>query len=249
MTDESANPTFYDADSAAYDAQRWVSPAGTFTNRVQQSIVAKLCADWTGGNILEAGPGTARFSVPLCQKQNRMTLLDISAQMLEVARQKIEAAGVGASIDDYVQGSIYELPFDDAQFDHAISLNVFNHLKQPGDALRELARVIRPGSTLLFNYANLQSWYWPAARRINRRSTAVGQEVFSVWERPASVRRHIADAGLDLVASRGHVHMPRELERKLGAALPIVRLLDAVSRRAPLRRLAAVQFCLCRKRG
>jgi SAM-dependent methyltransferase len=43
------------------------------------------------------------------------------------------------------------LPFEDASFDHAYSLSVLEHVPEPGDeqALRELARVVRPGGRVL----------------------------------------------------------------------------------------------------
>jgi len=245
VTKEAANLEFYDADSGTYDEQRWASKGGEFTNRVQQKIVQDLCADWKGRRVLEVGPGTARFTIPLCRMRNRMTLLDVARQMLEVAQRNIDAAGLGDQVEDYTEGSIYELPFEDADFDHAICLNVFNHLDEAAKALKQLARVVKPGSTLLFNYANLQSYYWPAARRIEKQSTALGRDVYSSWKKPAQMRRIISEAGLDLVTSAGHVHMPRELQKL--PMLPLVRMLDAVSRRGPLRRFAPVHFCLCRR--
>ena len=243
---ETSNRSFYDVDSRSYDEQRWNSRGGAFTDRAQQTILQSLCADWNGQRVLEVGPGTARFTIPLLQKQNRMTLTDISPGMLAQARTNIEAAGLGSQVDAYVEHSIYELPFDDNSFDHAISLNVFNHLERPGEALNQLARVTKAGSTLLFNYANLQSYYWLAARRINQRKKAIGQDVYSTWERPSEMRRIIRDAGLELVRVLGQVHVPRAMEKY--PIRPVVFVLDKISRRAPLQRLAPFHFCLCRKR-
>jgi SAM-dependent methyltransferase len=44
-----------------------------------------------------------------------------------------------------------ELPFADSSFDHAVSVSVLEHIPEPGDeqALRELARVTRPGGRVL----------------------------------------------------------------------------------------------------
>lgn len=247
VTKETKNSSFYTTDSTAYDEQRWTSRGGERTNRLQQQLVADLCADWRDERIVEVGPGTARHTIPLTKQGNRMTLVDIAPGMLEVARKNIEEAGQGEHIEDYVEGSIYELPFEDGAFDHAISLNVFNHLEQAGDALKELARVTRPGSTMLFNYANLQSYFYPVGRKINKTSTAVGQDVYSKWERPAEMRAHIEAAGLDLIRSAGFVHVPRAAEKyKL---TPLLALLDSVSRGAPLKRFAPVHYCLCRRRG
>lgn len=243
---EASNRSFYDVDSKSYDEQRWNSKGGAFTDRAQQNILHTLCADWNGRQVLEVGPGTARFSIPLLKKKNRMTLTDISPGMLATARQNIEAAGLGDYVDAYVEQSIYELSFDDGSFDHAISLNVFNHLERPEEALKQLTRVIRTGSTLLFNYANLNSYYWPAARKINQSNRAIGQDVYSVWERPSHMRDVIRDAGLELICVLGQTHMPRAMEKY--PVRPLVFVLDAISRRGPLRRLAPFQFCLCRKR-
>jgi ubiquinone/menaquinone biosynthesis C-methylase UbiE len=208
--------------------------------------VQDLCADWSHQRVLEVGPGTARFTLPLTRKGNRMTLVDVSTGMLETAQRNLEKAGLGGQVDDYVTGSIFELPFADDTFDHAISINVFNHLERPGAALGELARVIRAGSTLLFNHANLHSYYWLGGRRINRRSAAIGQDVYSRWMKPAVVRRLIADAGLDPVRQVGHVHTPRALEKYRMDLLASV--LDAASRRGALKLFAPVHFYLCRKR-
>lgn len=243
---DTSNQSFYDVDSRTYDEDRWRSKGGAFTDRAQQSILHELCADWNGKRVLEVGPGTARFSIPLLQKNNRMTLVDISSGMLATARGNIEAAGLGERVEAYIEQSVYQLPFDDASFDHAISLNVFNHLERPGEALKQLARVIRPGSTLLVNYANLQSYYWPAARRINQNNRAIGQDVYSTWERPTAVRTFIREAGLELVKQLGQVHVPRAAEKY--PVHSILHLLDFVSRRGPLKRLAPFHFCLCRKR-
>jgi len=243
---ESANPSFYDRDSATYDEQRWESKTGQFVNAAQQKILQDLCAEWNDRRVLEVGPGTARFSIPLAQKRNHMTLLDISTGMLDVARANLEKAGCIEQVDQFVEGSIYELPFEDASFDHALSLNVFNHLERPGDALKQLARVIKPGSTLLFNYANLHSYYWPAARKINQSKTAVGKDVYSTWERPREMDRLIDEARLDLVERVGHVHVPMAMEQY--PVRSIVMILDAISRSSPLKRLAPFHFCLCRKR-
>ncbi len=241
---ETSNKGFYDKDSRQYDSERWVSPAGRFTNTVQQSLVADLCGSWSG-RALEIGQGTARFTMPLIGMGLKMTICDLSPEMLEVASENIREAGLGDGLENAVEGSIYELPFDDNSFDHSISLNVYNHLEHPEQALAQMARVVRPGGSILINYANLRSWYWPAARRINKRSTAVDQAVYSSWIPSSRMKAAARDAGLTIDRRVGHVHVPRGMERL--PLLPVVRVLDAVSRGGPFAALASVHFCLFRK--
>jgi SAM-dependent methyltransferase len=47
------------------------------------------------------------------------------------------------------KGSVYAMPFPDASFDFAYARFVFQHLDRPVDALREVARVLKPGGTAL----------------------------------------------------------------------------------------------------
>jgi ubiquinone/menaquinone biosynthesis C-methylase UbiE len=242
---ESSNESFYDEDSSTYDSQRWTSKSGIVTNNSQQSVLQELCASWINSSVLEVGSGTARFTIPLLRKQNRMTLADISDGMLSVARNNIEAEQLADQVDSYVKASIYDLPFEDSKFDHSMSINVINHLDSPELALRELARVTKTGSTIMFNFANLNSFYWPAARKINSDNKAVGLDVYSTWERPSEVSAMIESVGLEQVSQLGQTHIPRALEKY--RLIWAVRTLDAISRRGPLRRFAPMQFCLCRK--
>lgn len=247
MRQDADNPDFYDADSSSYDEQRWESKGGRYTNRTQQRIVGKLTADWKGMRVLEIGPGTGRFSVPLARRGNFLTLMDISQEMLRKARQNIEQAGLGAAAEDYVHGSIYELPFSPSSFDCAVSLNVFNHLERPGEALAQLSRVLKPGGWLLFNYANRSSFYAPGAWRVNRRNRAIGQEVYSRWVHPREMRRLMDEAGLEILYRLGHAHVPRAI-RWTVLQLPLI-LLDKLSRHGPLNRFAPVHYCLARRKA
>ena len=57
----------------------------------------------------------------------------------------------------YIQANLYDIPFADHTFDLVLFLDVIEHLTQPVLVLKELARVLKPGATILIctiNYAN-----------------------------------------------------------------------------------------------
>ncbi|MGH2569257.1 MAG: class I SAM-dependent methyltransferase [Bacteroidota bacterium] len=244
MKDE-GNARFYDSDSREYDAKRWQSKAGWYNNERQQQIVSELTESWHSLRLIEVGPGTARFTIPLARKGNRLTIIDVSAAMIEKAQTRIAEEGLAASIEQAICASVYELPVKDGQFDCAVCLNVISHLERPAAALQEFGRVLRPGGLLLFNYPNLHSFYRPYARKVNASARAVSENVYSVWQRPADVKRWLKNAGLELMTQRGHAHVPRALDRH--GVLGVIKLLDGISSRFPLQRFAPVHFCLCRK--
>jgi len=242
---EDDNVTFYDSDSSVYDKKRWRSKAGIFNRTTQERIVGDLTKQWDNRRIVEVGPGTARFTVRLATRGNRLTLVDISSGMLEVAERNIREHGLGDAVEQYVQCSIYDPPLNDGEFDCAICINVLSHLEDAGAAIRQLARLLKSGGSLLINVPNLQSYYWPVARRVNKRSQSMSEGVYATWKNPGEIKKALEEEGLQIVQCVGHVHVPMAMERY--PVLGLIKMLDRISRSSPLRRVAPILFFRCQK--
>ncbi|HEU0305158.1 MAG TPA: class I SAM-dependent methyltransferase, partial [Gaiellaceae bacterium] len=82
------------------------------------------------------------------------------------------------------------LPFGDASFDHACSISVLEHIEEPGDseALRELARVVRPGGRVLVTlpHAPEHRDEWRDAP-VYANEPGAGRSFFQRWYDPADV--------------------------------------------------------------
>jgi ubiquinone/menaquinone biosynthesis C-methylase UbiE len=68
--------------------------------------------------------------------------LDIDADVLELARERLDARGVEATL---VAGDVRAMPFADAEFDVVVDFGTAYHVNGSDRALAEVARVIRPG--------------------------------------------------------------------------------------------------------
>jgi len=90
---------------------------------------------------LACGPG--RVSRDLAPRCGEVVGLDASAAMLERARERAVASGLGNT--SFVEAVAATLPFPDASFDLVILANVLFYVADPVDVLREVARVLRPG--------------------------------------------------------------------------------------------------------
>ncbi len=103
------------------------------------------------GDLLDLGTGTALIPIELCQRveECRIMAVDLSTEMLDLARYRLEIAGVTHRIQlEHIDGK--STPFPDAMFDLVISNSIVHHIPEPEQVLREAVRVTKPGGRLFF---------------------------------------------------------------------------------------------------
>ena len=93
---------------------------------------------------LELGCGTGEFSRRLASLARKVIALDLSAEMVRVARSR----SAGRENIDYVVGDMTTLPLRGGGFDCVVSLNALHHVDTVA-ALRAMRSALRPGGTLL----------------------------------------------------------------------------------------------------
>jgi ubiquinone/menaquinone biosynthesis C-methylase UbiE len=210
---------FYERDAETYEQSRFRSPGGRCSDARQGALLEEAVADWRGKRVLEVGCGTGRITTRLAEWGADLTALDIAEAMLRQVRAKFGRPGSGR-VPAFVQGSALELPFSDNSFEVVVSINVLSHVPQMRKVIAEMARVLAPGGSLLVNFTNARSLYWPAALYVNARGKAVGLDVYTHWYRPGEVWRALRQAGLQATRLSGQVHVPRAVPR--AAAAPLI---------------------------
>lgn len=93
------------------------------------------------GRILDVGGGTGRVSAVLPDLSAGVTVCDLSRPMLARTRTK---TGVVA-----IQAAAEALPFPAGTFDRAMVVDALHHFRNQERAIRELARVLKPGGRLV----------------------------------------------------------------------------------------------------
>src|SRR5207237_7125185 len=99
------------------------------------------------------------------------------------------------------------LPFEDAAFDHAYSVSVLEHIPDPRDeaALRELARVVKPGgrAVVTLPYAATYREEWRDRDLYAEGEECRGRYFFQRWYDGERLERLVSAApGLELLSSR-----------------------------------------------
>jgi SAM-dependent methyltransferase len=135
--------------------------------------------------------------------EGSVTGVDMTPEMLAKARAAAEELGAGNA--EFVEAEAESLPFGDASFDHAYSISVLEHIAGDGDeqALRELARVVRPGGrvALTLPYAASYREDWRDSPEFVDHGDVGGRFFFQRWYDDARLDRLVAAApALELVA-------------------------------------------------
>jgi demethylmenaquinone methyltransferase/2-methoxy-6-polyprenyl-1,4-benzoquinol methylase len=99
--------------------------------------------------VLDVATGTGMVAAALVRRYGCSVVgLDQSPEMLSGARAKLEANPKLAARIELVRGEAESLRFPDGEFDHLTFTYLLRYVEDPGDTLRELARVVRPGGRI-----------------------------------------------------------------------------------------------------
>lgn len=109
---------------------------------VPAALLGLLPSTWVVGDL---GCGTGALLPILAPHVARVIGVDASSDMLAAARQRVQQL----PHVELRQGALEALPVDDASLDAVTLVLVLHHLPAPAEALREAARVLRPGGRVL----------------------------------------------------------------------------------------------------
>lgn len=131
----------FDRAADFYDETRGFPP-GEETGAVMQFVKAGNLTP--SSRVGEVGIGTGRLALPLAAHVGAIAGIDLSGRMLNrlYAKRTTEPVVV-------TQGDATRLPFPSGTFDAVVASHIFHLIPGWRDALREVARVLRPGGRLL----------------------------------------------------------------------------------------------------
>ena len=110
----------------------------------------------TSGHVLDVAIGTADLTIEMLRqgKAQRVTGIDLSEQMMEVGRRKVERLRVTGKVA-FVYGNAQAMPFDDASYDGVTCAYGCRNFSDLDAGLKEMYRVLKPGgqvTILEFSY-------------------------------------------------------------------------------------------------
>jgi ubiquinone/menaquinone biosynthesis C-methylase UbiE len=190
-------PDVTERASVAFDrAVEYYDRTRAIPDDALRATIDRLSGELEGrGRCLEIGVGTGILALELHGRGVPMAGLDLSEPML---RKLVEKAG-GSPPFPLALGDVRALPFRDGVFGGAVARWVFHLVPGWERAVDELARVVRPGGTVLVNLGDFHATW----EIVDRFLTAAGGVPFAVGLDPrdpgaldAALARHGASVRL-----------------------------------------------------
>ncbi len=102
-----------------------------------------------GMRVLEIGCGSGYFTKELAKTNAEINAIDISQDLLDIAKEEVQSSHVKISIDN-----AYNMSFGDCIFDTVVGSSVLHHL-EIDLALKEIYRVLKPNGSVYFTEPNM----------------------------------------------------------------------------------------------
>ncbi|RPI91590.1 MAG: class I SAM-dependent methyltransferase, partial [Chloroflexi bacterium] len=128
----------WDRIAACYDARMLRQFASAY-ERAPEKVLASVSQKQT---LLDIGCGTGLITLRIAPHVEHITAIDLSPQMLAVARRKVEQQGI-TNVDFQVADG-YSLPLDGRSFDAVLLFNILHIVQNPGSLLQEAHRLLKP---------------------------------------------------------------------------------------------------------
>jgi SAM-dependent methyltransferase len=157
-----------------------------------------------GESVIDLGVGPGLLAAAIAERVGAggaLTGIDVSPDMLAIAAGR--RLPPGAATPSFREGSVTDLPFPDGTFDAAVCTQVYEYVPDMPLALREAARVLRPGGRLVVLDTDWDSIVWRSSDddRMNR--------VLAAWDAhlvhralPRALPELLRDAGFDVADVR-----------------------------------------------
>jgi len=130
-----------------YGQRFWVEAPHPFITRDR---LREVLAPQPGERVLEVGPATGYYSLDMADwlsPAGQLDIFDLQQEMLDHTVRRANERGLSNVVP--ARGDARHLPYPDGTFDAAYLTAVLGEISDRDAALRELARVLKPGGRLV----------------------------------------------------------------------------------------------------
>ena len=154
-----------------YNQRFWVEAPHPLITRPR---LKEILAPQPGERILEVGPGTGYYALPVAgwlAPGGTLEILDVQRAMLDHTLGRAAEQGIDGIVATLADAT--EMPYEDASVDGAYLVTVLGEIPDQEAALRELHRVVRPGGRVVVGEL-FGDPHWVSPTRLRERAERAG---------------------------------------------------------------------------
>jgi ubiquinone/menaquinone biosynthesis C-methylase UbiE len=222
------------AMAQSFENRRFGGPIGEYVAKSQARVLANMVGRIQDRSIVDVGTGAGRAAILMARGGARVTAVDASEQMLEVARQR--AAEERLKIK-FVRGDAHALQFTDRAFDVAICLRVLMHAPDWRRCLGELCRIAE--RLVIFDYPAAMSvaLLESVSRRVVHTLGARTEAYRVISDR--AIRQALRQSNFQVRSVHRQFVMPIQFHRAIGSRKFTIWSEDVLDRVGLLKRLGS----------
>ena len=154
-----------------YSQRFWLEPPHPLITRAR---LREILEPQLGERILEIGPGTGYYTLPLAEwigPDGRLDILDIQQAMLDDTMRRARERGLQNITPTCADAQ--HLPYPDGTFDAVVLVTTLGEIPDQDAAWREMARVLKPAGRIV-NGELFGDPHWVSPGAAEQRATAAG---------------------------------------------------------------------------
>ena len=176
----------------------YLTKTGRYIDRTEKRLIFSMVCT-RGGRALDLGCGTGNYTLELYKRGFSVVGADLSVEMLKIAKTKLPDV-------PFVRANAYSLPFKDESFDLILSVTMFEFLREPEKAVREIYRVLKPGGEVVIGTMNGRS-SWFLFKRLKGLFVETAYR-YARFYTPKELEDILLSTGFKEVESRGIIYFP-----------------------------------------
>jgi ubiquinone/menaquinone biosynthesis C-methylase UbiE len=115
--------------------------------QIRKETVEAFTSGMNFTNVLDIPSGTGAISIPLLNRTEKLTLIDISSNMLGIAHKNIPENYLIKT--EIINADFFELNLPENSYDLIICLGLLAHVNSPEQLLIKVASLLKPGGILI----------------------------------------------------------------------------------------------------
>ena len=180
--------------------------SGANFNFQQRLALACELGSASSGRLLDCAAGTGEITCELLNsgRFNHATVVDISAEMLQSARELLTSQIKNAEVE-FVQSDVFNFKPSDSRFDLILCLGLIAHTGRLGTLLQHLKSMLTPGGRVILQTTLINHFGMRIVRALSSRRELAQRGYRISWFSEQDITNACRAAGLQILEKRRHI--------------------------------------------